>query len=128
MNRKSFLKGLFKGVIVATAAPQIITHGLKLKRIVVPVYDPYGFHSFRFPVIKQLIATDQHTIKEIFQIQPFMEPQANLFYLDYATKSINPNFYRTVTIENPIRTESRSLGRALEEAVTSIRRSLLRSY
>jgi hypothetical protein len=31
MNRRGFLSSLFKGAITAATAPQIVTHGLKLK-------------------------------------------------------------------------------------------------
>lgn len=36
MNRRSFLSSFLKSAAVAIAAPQILTHGFNLKRIVVP--------------------------------------------------------------------------------------------
>jgi hypothetical protein len=39
MNRRSFLSGIFKGAVAIAVAPQIVTHGLHLrKRLIEPAF------------------------------------------------------------------------------------------
>jgi hypothetical protein len=68
MNRRSFLSGLFKGAVAVAVAPQIVTHGLHLrKRLIEPAriviinpewldapYEVRFFHGTDFSQIKDI--------------------------------------------------------------------------
>lgn len=102
MNRRTFLKDLIKGVVIAGAAPQIITHGLKLQKRIVPVHlygqdNPYGFNSFIFPVIRNVYPREQF-IKDFMTVQPMSLSKDLVFHLEYAKKPLNKSFYKRVTI------------------------------
>lgn len=78
-NRRTFLTSLFKGVITAAVAPQIVTHGLKLIRkesLYLPSYDFFDVNLFYNKFTLYLARTEIviGNQKVIYDLPDFISP------------------------------------------------------
>lgn len=87
MNRRNFLKKIFKVTVGAPVVPVVIQHTGVLKTIgewVKRIFFKHrigNFAAFTFPLIKQVMPS--LVIKDFVQVQPMNLPSAQLFYMDF---------------------------------------------